>query len=163
MKNKRLLKIAVVAALILLTANYPLFECVGSVDYEYMSRVNENYPDCDVLIMRHTETTGAGWIAENQNSDNDFDKNIIISTHFDPRFLRDNKNFEMDYNARYLVVVKRKEKITYEGEEVLKVYPRKMVVVYDTDKKFYRFKDMTFAGLMKAALGVFIKKFALSV
>lgn len=163
MRKKKLLSIVIFAILILFITNYPLFECVDSFDYEYMNRLKEKYPNCDVLLMRHTETTGAGWIVENQNLDSDFDKSIIISTHFDPRFLRDNKDFEMDYNARYLVVIKRKEKIKYESEDVLKVYPRKIIVVYNTGKKIYRFRDMTFVGIIKATLGIFIKKFSLSI
>lgn len=54
---------------------------------------------------------------------------IMICTLFDPRFLKENKDFDMDYNAKLIVCAEKTEKTEYEGEMILKVNTKKIFIL----------------------------------
>ena len=55
-----------------------------------------------ICLVKYQYTTGAGYYCVKSNNKNFENMYMIIQSKFDPRFLKDNNDFSLDYNAEYL-------------------------------------------------------------
>ena len=116
----------------------------------------------NICIVKYTYTTGAGWLVIDCNNPILLGQNVSICNKFDPRLLNDNSEFDLDYQSELVVVVDSINDINIDGENVKVIYPKKIIILYDTKKKYYKLCDMSVHGILKSILGCFNKKYMLS-
>lgn len=79
-------------------------------------------------------------------------KSVAVKTVFDPRFLKDNKDFLIDYNGEYIVIADRTGKTEIDGESDDLIYADRIIIKYDGAPKSYHIYDMMPQGIIKALL-----------
>lgn len=115
-----------------------------------------------MCILKYQYTTGVGWFVEESNDEQLRDKNVAIENFFDLRLLKDNKEFEMDYNSKIAVVVKSVREMVLDNNKIIVIKPQKMLILSDKERKGYYIKDMSINGLGKGVCGVINRKYHLS-
>jgi hypothetical protein len=165
MKNTATIKClicgAVVIVLMFSALNVPIFNVAGHSAEEVTADTFASEQN-RMCVLRYSYTTGAGWIVEETNEAELAGQNVYLSTVFDPRLLKDNSEFDLDYMAEYAVVIDDIGKITAEDGEVYVIEPKSITILYDTDKRKYRLKDMSCAGIVKSLLSAVNKKYRYS-
>ncbi len=58
MNMKKVLFIIIIICIFFAVINYPIFQCFKSTDEIDFEKIKNNYPNCDILISEHSETTG---------------------------------------------------------------------------------------------------------
>ena len=48
-----------------------------------------------------------------------------------------------------------------DGEDVRVIYPERIIIIYDTDKSYYKLGDMTLKGIFKSMVSIFIPHYKL--
>ena len=162
LKNTGILLLVVLFIMILL--NVPVYKIYNynESDVIFKEFVNQNR-EKTVCLLDYTYTTGAGWLVLNSTRKDMIGQDIVLSSFFNPRLLKDNKEFDMDYLANYIVVFDKAKKTMIEDETVSIIYPDEIGIVFDTNKEIYRIKDFSFLGLVKGLFGVFFPNFKLSI
>lgn len=128
----------------------------GDIEEYYEKAVEET--DKNVYLLDYTYTTGAGWVVEKTNDAAFGNDSVIVSAMFDPRLLKDNDEFELDYTAKLLVISDRQERTELEGEKVCVIYADEAVILKESDEEedgYYRIKDMSGGGIGKFLMGIF--------
>jgi hypothetical protein len=165
MKNKAIIKYlicgAVVIVLAFLALNVPIFNVADRSAKEVTADTAASEQN-RMCVLRYSYTTGAGWTVEETNAAELAGQNVYLSTVFDPRLLKDNSEFDLDYMAEYVVVIDDIGKITAEDDEIYVIEPKSITILYDTDKQNYRLKDMSCGGLIKSLLSAVNKKYRYS-
>lgn len=157
--QKKLLKALIVSVIIcvsfVLVINIPIFRVNINLD-DVSTNSNHNKNIC---ILKYQYTTGASWqvIYDSQNKLEN--QNVALYSIFDPRWLKDNIDFEMDYMASYIVVIDKSDSIMIDNQKVTVIYPENIIINFDTDKRYYKIKDISFEGILKSLIGVFNKKY----
>ena len=152
MHKKFTFTVIILIIVFVFTANINIFNICSKNISDYTDLVFKSSKEKYICLVKYQYTTGAGYYCVKSNNKNFENMYMIIQSKFDPRFLKDNNDFSLDYNAEYLVEAKKAEKIMYEGESAIKLYADKITVLYNTNKTVYKIKDMTFGGVLKAIL-----------
>ena len=71
----------------------PVFSTAEGGDF-YLRCKNKN-----VYVLNFEQTTGAGYTVTDTKDERLLGKSVAVKTLFDPRFLKDNKDFLTDYNG----------------------------------------------------------------
>ncbi len=127
----------------------------GDIENYYEKAAEET--DKNVYLLDYTYTTGAGWVVEKTNDAAFENDSVIVSTMFDPRLLKDNDEFELDYTAKLLLISDRQKRTELEGEKVCVLYAGEVVVLKESDNEedgYYRIKDMSMGGIGKFLMGI---------
>lgn len=162
MRNKLFFKLFIVGCILISSAciilNIPIFEISSS----YTDNTYVNSSENSICVLKYTYTTGAGWVVTDSDIDSLVGENICLSYRFDPRLLRDNEDFSLDYQGKMVVSIDKINKIVMDNEDVFVISPEKIKILYNTDKKEYRIKDMSFGGIVKSIMSLFNKKYSYS-
>ncbi len=156
--------IVTIAVAVCLVPQIRIFR-VHSGDIEnYYEKAAEG-TDKNVYLLDYTYTTGAGWVVEKTNDAAFENDSVIVSTMFDPRLLKDNDEFELDYTAKLLVISDRQKRTELEGEKVCVLYAGEAVILKESGEEeegYYRIKDMSGGGIGKFLMGVVNPKYRVS-
>lgn len=110
------------------------------------------YGDKNIYVLNYEQTTGAGYTVKNTKDEKLFGKSVAVKTLFDPRFLKDNKDFLIDRNGEYIVISGRAGKTEIDGEAVDLIYADRIIIKYDGTPKSYHIYDMMPQGIIKAIM-----------
>lgn len=160
-KTKQFL-ILLVSLMLLILFFKPLFySSAGSASECYNSaKMSSQYR---VMVIKYTYTTGAGWFVLEDSSDDLKNMNVVLKSGFDPRLLRANSDFELDYFAEYIIICKGISEINIDNETVPCIEAKKVYISYNGRTSPYRIYNMTFAGLLKRLFAIVNSKLLISV
>ena len=155
--NKKKLLIILVSMLIVIVLifNIPIFSSVNDVEDCYFDLV-KRYPNKNIYILRYSYTTGVSWLVENTNDSDLLNEYVAIKTRFDPRLLKNNADYSMDYMAEYIIVSDKKKKIKLYEETVDLIYADKIFIKYETLSNKYYIRDLQFWGIIKSLLHIHV-------
>lgn len=127
-----------------------------------------NIEEVDICILDYEYITGASWRVEkstNRDLENEY---VCLNTIYNPRLLKINKEFDLDYTAKYVAVIDRsvsQTRIDNEDVDVLKVKEFVITNFYYQNDGFedLRFGDLTFEGKWKSMMALFVPKFRLQM
>ena len=103
-KSKHILILSVCLMLLILFFKPLFYSSAGSASEYYNSaKMSSQYR---VMVIKYTYTTGAGWFVLEDSSDDLKNMNVVLKSGFDPRLLRANSDFELDYFAEYIIICK---------------------------------------------------------
>ena len=140
----------------------PIYNVTDS-DIKIYEQIKNHKDSGIVCVLSYHYTTGPGWCIENSTNETLIGENIILNVRFDPRMLKENKDFSMDYRGRLVVDVKQIKEIRYDNEVVKVLFPKNIVIIYDTEKSSYNIYDFTLAGILKSIISVFYDKYEMSI
>ena len=143
--------------ILIFVANIPILEVKNKVSDAMLELKN----DSNVCILKNAYTTGTKWQVVYDQNDRLLNENVVLCCDFDPRLLKENKDFDLDYMAQYVVSVDKIDKITVNDELINVIYPKKIIIVYDTSKSYYTVADFSVQGLFKSLMGIINKKYKL--
>ena len=83
---------------------------------------------------------------------------VVLKNYFDPRLLRENLDFDMDYMAEFIVIFDDITSTKIDNEDVRVISAKNIEVLYNTEKTNYKVRDMTFSGLLKFIKGIVDKE-----
>ncbi len=161
---KKILKIRVfiifltVLLISLALVNYPIFEITNSVGDDFLSTI-KNDGNINVYLLEYHYTTGSGWLVTDSTNKDMINKEVVLCSAFDPRLLKDNDSFDLDYTAKLLV--KSKKTVGNNGN-IPVLFADEIAIVFNTNKTYYSIFDLKFSGIVKGILGVFNNKFRIS-
>lgn len=141
-------KLIAIAAVIIILAAAPFIPIFGTAEDDFYSR----YKGKNIYVLDFEQTTGAGYTVKNTKDEKLLGKSVAVKTLFDPRFLKDNKDFLIDYNGEYIVIADRAGKTEIDGESVDLIYADRIIIKYDGAPKSYHIYDMIPQGIIKALL-----------
>ena len=126
---------------------------------------NENV---DVCILDYDYVTGASWRVEESTNKDIENEYVCLSAICNPRLLKINEEFDLDYMAKYVVVIDKnisQTKVDDEDVSVLKVKDIVITNFYYENDGFddIRFGDLSFGGKVKAILSLFVPKLRLQI
>lgn len=156
---KKIICLCFILILFYTAISFEIFSVCKYSDYDSMC---DKYGSENVYILKYTYTTGGGWCI-NQCENSEMTGLIVaLYTKMDPRFLRDNDEFELDYMSELLVVSKCTEIVNGESYEAI-IYPDKTIIIYPrAETSEYKVCDMSGEGILKFILGIFNRKYWLS-
>ena len=135
--------------------------------YELMQDKYKN-KNVDICILDYDYVTGASWNVEKSTNKDIENEYVCLNTICNPRLLKINKEFDLDYMAKYVVVIDKNITQTKVDDEDVGVLKVKEIVITD----FYyendgfddmRFGDLSFGGKAKAILSLFVPKLRLQI
>jgi len=138
-------------------------------DYVFDLLQNEyNFENVDICILDYDYVTGASWRVEQSTNKDIENEYVCLNTICNPRLLKINEEFELDYMAKYVVVIDKntpKTKVDNEDVNVLKVKEIVITNFYYQNEGFddIRFGDLTFGGKLKSIIALFVPKFRLQM
>lgn len=138
-------------------------------DYVFDLLQNEyNSENVDICILDYDYVTGASWRVEQSTNKDIENEYVCLNTICNPRLLKINEEFELDYMAKYVVVIDKntpKTKVDNEDVNVLKVKEIVITNFYYQNEGFddIRFGDLTFGGKLKSIIALFVPKFRLQM
>lgn len=151
--KKFLVTLIAVIALICIVANTTIFGVSENDDIKQLQRNNE------ICILHYEYVTGAGWMVIDSTREDLIGEYVVLENCFDPRLLRENLDFDMDYMSDLVVCFDDMTSTKIDNEDVSVIIAKSIEILYDTAKTNYKVKDMTLSGMLKFAKGVFDKKF----
>ena len=158
-----LIAVIILIALIAGFENRAIFKMTSSDVQTCYNKICES-SDVNVMLVSYHITTGAGWVVEQSSDERLTGKSAILQTKFDPRFLKVNDDFCLDYMAQYVITAKKIVHGTYEGEDILKIYPDDITICYaDSKDKVLRVHDMSLNGKIKFLIGCIARKYWRSI
>ena len=117
----------------------------------------------EIYVLKHEYVTGSGWCVLSGADENLINKNVLLCSKFDPRSLKDNKDFYLDYSSTLVVRVKKIGSAMLDGERVPMLITNDITVLSDkTKKKYYTVSDLTFEGIVRSILGFVNRKYWMS-
>ena len=158
----------------LLAENKQLFSKYNTTiclnDKDKISLIQDKYKteNVDVCILDYDYVTGASWGVEKSTNKDIENEYVCLNTICNPRLLKINKEFDLDYMAKYVVVIDKNITQTKVDDEDVGVLKVKEIVITD----FYyendgfddmRFGDLSFGGKAKAILSLFVPKLRLQI
>ena len=152
--------IAIILSVIMLA---PIFQLcpLKDIDNEY-TKICKKYDNKNICILDYEYTTGTGWIVLKSTDKSIIGKTIVLSNNFDPRLLRENSQFELDYFAKYIVVIDHMSDTMIDGEIAPIIYAKEIEIIYNTTQSKYTVSDLTIYGILKSIMGVFNSSYRLS-
>ena len=126
---------------------------------------NENV---DVCILDYDYVTGASWRVEESTNKDIENEYVCLNAICNPRLLKINEEFDLDYMAKYVVVIDKNIAQTKVDDEDVNVLKAKEIVItnfYYQNEGFddMRFGDLTFGGKLKSIIALFVPKFRLQM
>ena len=155
--SKTIIIIAILIVSAVIVSMIPVFE-ICPPDTDILTEENSD----DAYIIKYTYTTGAGWIVVDGNAPELIGQYAAIYSAFDPRLLKDNKTFDMDYSSKVAVIADSITDTIIDGESVKVIHPNRMIILYNTEKQRYRLIDMSMNGILKSIIGCFNHQYRLS-
>ena len=136
-------------------------------DYVYeLLKSKYSTENVDICILDYDYVTGASWRVVKSTNEDIENKYVCLNIICNPRHLKMNKEFELDYIAKYVVVIDKNISQTIVDDEDVNVLKAKEIVITD----FYcqnemvgniKFDDLTFEGKLKSIIALFVPKFRL--
>lgn len=158
--QKSLIFVGMAVMMLILTLNIPIFS-ISNQPIDGVKNMNSNKTD-SICVLKYTYTTGPGWIVNDTNNDSLIGENVCLYNMFDPRLLKDNSEFDLDYQSQLMVLVDKIDKVVMDNEEVYVIKPKDITILYDTNKEEYRLKDMSLGGIIKFFISIVNKKYRYS-
>ena len=123
-----------------------------------------NLDKVDVSIVRFYSVTGASWHVEKSTEKELENKVVCLSSVLYPRQLKVNRDFELDYLAKYVIVKKKTDKYTEIATENIEIlYPIKYIITdyqYATDvDEYFKIKDLSWEGKLNSLISIFVPKY----
>lgn len=109
-------------------------------------------------LLKYSFTTGAGWKIIDCSEKEYIGENVAVKTAFDPRYLRCNKDFSLDYCAKLYVEGKPIDTVLLYSEKTLFIDAHSIAVVDEGnvfEKDAFRLKDLSAVGFFRIFLGLF--------
>lgn len=147
MKNFLVTLIAVIA-FICIVSNITIFGVSENDDIKQLQRNNQ------ICILHYEYVTGAGWMVIDSTREDLIGEYVVLKNYFDPRLLRENLDFDMDYMAKFIVIFDDITSTKIDNENVRVISAKNIEVLYNTEKTNYKVRDMTFSGLLKFIKGI---------
>lgn len=173
MKKKKfyaVIAFLVVAVLLVIIDNIKIFHInANEPEHIYELIINEyNLENSDVGILSYDYVTGASWYVEKSTNKEIENEYVCLDSICNPRDLKINKDFELDYFAKYIVHFdKNIEEITIDDEDVAVLKTKETVisgVYYENDgMDNVRFGELTFSGKIKAIFALFLPELRLHI
>ena len=138
-------------------------------DYVFGLLQSEHNPEkVDICILDYDYVTGASWRVEESTNKDIENEYVCLSAICNPRLLKINEEFDLDYMAKYVVVIDKnisQTKVDDEDVSVLKVKDIVITNFYYENDGFddIRFGDLSFGGKVKAILSLFVPKLRLQI
>lgn len=140
-------------------ANVPVFKVSSLNKKDCIAMCDEN----GVYVLEHKSTTGSGWYVASGRDKKLVGQNVVLYSNFDPRSLKDNKDFYLDYSSALVVKVKEISSTAADGEKIPMLIADSITVVSDKKgKNYYTVFDLSIGGLLKGALGLVNHKYRVS-
>lgn len=138
----------------------PIFD-VSYLDSQMLyEKVVKEYKDDMVILAKYQYSTGANWLVINCNNEQLVSQNIVLYTYLNPRLLKDNSDYFMDYTSKYIIIVKKVATVNLDGEAVIVIKPKKIIVNNNFgEKKVYLLKDFSARGILKFILAIISKNY----
>lgn len=141
--------------------------CTTSSDsYEsiYESVVQEIDPEKnDVCILNYDYVTGTGWKVEKSTNNALIGTYVLLDSAFNPRDLKINKDFELDYFAKFVVVIdKEKKQMTVDNQDTCIIKAKEIIITDNSENTFckkIKFYDLTLVGKLKSMIAFFLPKY----
>ncbi len=127
-----------------------------------------NPENVDICILDYDYVTGASWRVEKSTNKDIENEYVCLNAICNPRLLKINKEFDLDYMAKYVVVIDKNTSKTKVDNEDVNVLKAKEIVItnfyYQKDGfDDIRFGDLTFGGKVKSIIALFVPKFRLQM
>ena len=138
-------------------------------DYVFDLLQSEYNPEnVDICILDYDYVTGASWAVEKSTNKDIENEYVCLNAICNPRLLKINKEFDLDYMAKYVVVIdKNSSKAKVDNEDVRVINAKEIVITnfYYQNEGFddIRFGDLTFGGKLKSIAALFVPKFRLQM
>ena len=142
--------------------NYPIFLTKDNINDSYLNIIGKENKDINVYLLEYHYTTGSGWLVIDSTNKDLVNKEVVLCNAFDPRFLKDNNDFDLDYTAMLLVETKKIQDMVLDGENITVLFADEITVVFNANRTHYSILDLRLEGIIKSILGVFNRKFRLS-
>ncbi len=140
-------------------ANVPIFKVSNPNQKDYIDMCDEN----GVYVLEHKSTTGSGWYVASGRDKKLVGQNVVLYSSFDPRSLKDNKDFYLDYSSVLVIKVKKISSTIVDGEKIPMLVANSITIVSDKKgKNYYTVFDLSIEGLLKSALGLVNHKYRVS-
>ena len=153
---RKIFLIVLLLILFYVAISFRIFTVYKYSDYDSAC---DEYGSENVYILKYAYTTGPGWYIKQHENPEMIGLTVALYAKMDPRFLRDNEEFELDYMTELLVVSKRTEMVGSEPYEAI-LYPEKIDIIYPMAKTAeYKVYDMSAKGILKFILGIFNRKY----
>ena len=153
--------IVVILLLIYCVFYVPIFRIIGSEDMQkHIAAAKDN--NASVLCcIKYNYSTGVSWTIEDSSNKELIGKEVLIYNIIDPRLLKENSDYYLDYSMKLFVDVKHIDKIDYEGEEVTVFTPKKIYLLSDNinNRDYYSLSDLSLNGWLKVILAFFNKNY----
>ena len=162
MKKIILVAVPIFALILALLITYPIFRAENPADGNYSFNNAKTDKKSDVYLLQYRYTTGSGWTVIDSTDKSAVSKEVVLYNAFDPRFLKDNKNFDLDYTATLSVKANKTKDTVINGENSTLLFADEVTILFDTKKTRYSMSDMSFPGIIKSIIGIFNHKFKLS-
>ena len=135
--------------------------------YELMQDKYKN-KNVDICILDYDYVTGASWSVEKSTNKDIENEYVCLNAICNPRLLKINKEFDLDYLAKYVVVIDKIITQTKVDNEEVNVLKTKEIVItnsYYKNEGFddIKFGDLTFGGKLKSIIALFVPKFRLQM
>ncbi len=141
----------------------PIFNVVNEEGEVFFKKVVGENRKQQVCMLEYQYTTGAGWHVLDCTESILKNQNIILKTKYDPRLLKDNSDFTLDYTAKMIVIFDKYEKTVYDNEEVYVLNATDITILRNTAKRHYTLMDFTLTGICKHFAGLFCQKCSWSI
>ena len=160
--NFKLLTVFFLVTLVWIFVDYPIFMVESNTNsIRHITSITTDGKG-DVFILQYLYTTGSGWTVINSTNESMINKEVVLYNAFDPRFLKDNKDFDLDYTSMLLVKANKTKDTVINGENSTLLFADEITIIFDTEKPHYSMSDMSLPGIVKSIIGVFNHKFRLS-
>lgn len=136
--------------------NYTIFEITRDMNQRF------EFDEDGVYLLDYVYSTGSGWYIKDCSDESLINKEIVLYNLFDPRFLKANKDFELDYFAQYIVTGKLAGYDNVDNERIPILQATNITVIYNTEDENYKIRDMSLQGMIKSLLGVILPKYRFS-
>ena len=161
-KRNLFISFLVVMLVLVVLINYPIFLIKDNINDTYLNIIGEDNKDTNFYLLEYHYTTGSGWIVIDSTNKDMVNKEVALYNVFDPRFLKDNNDFDLDYTAMLLVEAKETQNTVLYGENITVLFADEITVVFNANQTHYSISDLRLEGIMKSILGIFNRKFRLS-
>ena len=136
-------------------------------DYVYEVIKNKySTENVDICILDYDSVTGAGWRVEKSTNPDMENEYVCLNMICNPRYLKINKEFDLDQMAKYVVVIDKKVSQTnVDGESIIALKGEEIVITgfyyHNDENDDMRFGDLTVEGKLKSIIALVVPKFRL--
>lgn len=172
-KHKKLyaLIILVIIVVLIFTIDNIKICSINSHESDYVYKLMQekyNNKNVDICILDYDYVTGAGWRVEKSTNRDVENEYVCLNAICNPRLLKINKDFELDYMTKYVLVIDKDiTQIKVDNEDVNVLKAKEIVITnfYYQNEGFddVRFGDLTLGGKLKSLVALFVPRFRLQL